>query len=263
MVARSTIVSSPAAGSSARGHVQLLARWPVKSLGGETLTASRLDGRGFAGDRADACFELREDSSDAAQLTARQAPRMLLWTAAYPSVPDDALDPSTPPPCTVTSPLGETWRSGDPALARALSADLGRSVELRRDLAGQQDLPRSILLTTEASRRALEEELGAPVDISRFRPNVHLDLDLAPFAEQGLEGARMRVGDVELELLHPCERCAIPTRHPETAEKWPQLLRHIFSAHGGCFGINARAHEAGRIAVGDRVEVLTNPGAGP
>jgi hypothetical protein len=90
----------------ARGHVQLLARWPVKSLSGESLSATRLDGRGFAGDRADAFFELRENGTTLRRLTARQAPQMLLWTATYPSLPDDALIPSTPAACGVTSPLG-------------------------------------------------------------------------------------------------------------------------------------------------------------
>lgn len=263
MVARSTIVSSLAPGPSTRGRVQQLARWPVKSFGGESLSASRFDKRGFAGDRADACFELREDGTTLRRLTARQAPRMLLWTAAYPSVPDDALDPSTPPPSTVTSPLGRAWASDDPELAEALSADLGRPVEVRRDVAGQQDLPRSVLVTTEASRRALEAELGQRVDIRRFRTNIHLELDLEPYAEQVLEGARLRVGTTELELLRPCERCVIPARHPATTEKWPDLLRHIFREHEGCFGINARAHASGVIAVGDTAEVLTTRGGGP
>lgn len=260
MVARSTTGSGPAI---PRGHVQLLARWPVKSLGGESLAATRLDGRGFAGDRADACFELREDGVTLRRLTARQAPRMLLWSATYPSLPDDGLFPSTPAACRVTSPLGRSFSSDDAALADALSADLGRRVELRRDLAGQQDLPGSVLVTTEASRLALENELGRTVDITRFRTNLHLDLDLEPFAEQALEGAWLRVGGAELEFLHPCERCVIPARDPETTQKWPGLLRHIFGEHGGLFGINARARGPGRIAVGDEAEVLTTPACGP
>jgi uncharacterized protein YcbX len=136
-------------------------------------------------------------------------------------------------------------------------------VELRRDPLGQQDLAGTVLVTTEASRRMLEAELGEPVDVRRFRTNIHLDLDLEPFAENGLEGVRLRVGGTELELLHPCERCVIPARHPETTRKWPELLRHIFREHDGLFGINARARGAGRIAVGDRAEVLTTPAGAP
>lgn len=114
MIARSTTGSEPAI---ARGRVQLLARRPVKSLGGENLAASRLDGRGFAGDRADAFFELREDGTTLRRLTARQAPQTLRWTAAYSTLPDDRLGLGTPPSATVTAPDGRAWTTEDPGLA--------------------------------------------------------------------------------------------------------------------------------------------------
>ncbi len=42
----------------------------------------------------------------------------------------------------------------------------------------------------------------------------------------GLGGRELAFeGGVRLRLLHPCERCAIPTRHPDTQVKWPDLLR--------------------------------------
>ena len=34
-------------------------------------------------------------------------------------------------------------------------------------------------MTTEASLEALGEELDGPVDLRRFRPNVHLEIDAA------------------------------------------------------------------------------------
>jgi uncharacterized protein YcbX len=68
---------------------------------------------------------------------------------------------------------------------------------------------------------------------------------------------------VELALLHPCERCVIPTRDPVSTQKWPELLRHLFRTHAGLFGINARATGPGRVAVGDPVELLTTPAGAP
>jgi uncharacterized protein YcbX len=65
----------------------------------------------------------------------------------------------------------------------------------RRDPAGQQDLERSVLVTTEASRRALEAALGRPVDLRRFRTNLHLELDAPAFAEERWQGGRLQVGD--------------------------------------------------------------------
>jgi uncharacterized protein len=95
----------------------------------------------------------------------------------------------------VRAPDGTAWDWNDPGLAAALGADLGVPVRPRRDPAGQQDLARSVLVTTEASRRALEAALGRPVDLRRFRTNLHLDLDAPAFAEERWQGGRLQVGD--------------------------------------------------------------------
>jgi uncharacterized protein YcbX len=76
------------------------------------------------------------------------------------------------------------------------------------------------------------------------------------YAEERWEGRRLRVGDTVLELLHPCVRCVIPTRDPDTTEKHADLLRWLTRERAGLFGINARAADAGRIALGDPVELL-------
>ena len=237
-----------------QGRLTGLARWPVKSLRGEPVAAARLDGRGLGGDRTHALIDQRPLRAGNL-LTVRQAPRMLAWTASYPDAPDDDLDPASPPLAVVRSPDGGSWRWDDPGLVAALRADLGVDLALRRDLAGQQDLERSVLVTFEASRRSAEASLGRPLEIRRFRTNLHLELDAPAFAEEGLEGRRLRVGEVELELLHPCERCAIPTWDPDRHQRWPELLTWLHQEHQGLFGINARALAPGRVAVGDPVTV--------
>lgn len=226
-------------------------RWPVKSMAGEAVGSLRADARGVGGDRTHAVAHLHK--GEWKPLTAREAPRLLTWRASYPFAPDAALQPDDPPHAQVTAPDGRTWRWGDPRLRSALADDLGRDVELRRDLRGIQDLERSMLVTTEATRAALEAELDVPLDLRRFRTNVHLELDAEPWAEHGWEGGTLWLeGGVVLRLLHACVRCAIPTRHPVTTAKWPELLRHLDARHGTLFGINARVVHAGRIEVGER-----------
>lgn len=238
---------------AATGTVLELRRFPVKSLAGEPVAALRLDSRGAGGDRAQALTGIFGGTRR--RLTVRQVPRMLAWAAAYPDAPGDALDPDDPPLPIVTAPDGRTFRWDDAALPGALRDDLGRPVTLVRDLALMPDLPDSLLVTVEASRAALERELHRPIDLRRFRPNLHLRLDAPAFAEEGWTGRRVRVGDAELELLHPCERCAIPTRDPDTTEKWPELLRWLAAEHDTLFGINARALRPATIRVGDPVLV--------
>ncbi|MCW2968756.1 MAG: hypothetical protein JWM71_2528 [Solirubrobacteraceae bacterium] len=229
------------------GRVASLHRWPVKSLGGEAVQWLDIDGRGAAGDRAHALFDVFKD--EPRRLTVRQTPAMLLWSASYGDAEVPLEDPPRP---TVTAPDGRAFAWEDESLAAAFAEDLGRPVTLRRDLALMQDLPDSLLVTFAASHAAVEAELG-PVDPLRWRTNIHVEADAEPFAELGWEGMELRVGDARLALLHPCERCVIPTRDPQTAERRPELLRWLHTEHATMFGINARALGPARIAVGDPV----------
>ena len=238
---------------TAAGTVLELRRFPVKSLAGERVDALRIDARGAGGDRAQALTGIFGGARR--RLTVRQVPRMLAWSAAYPDAPDAELDPDDPPLPLLTAPDGRTFRWDDPALPGALRDDLGRPVTLERDIALMPDVPDTLLVTVEASRAALERELGRPIDRRRFRPNLHVRLDTPPFAEQDWTGRRLRVGDAELEMLDPCERCAIPTRDPDTTEKWPALLRHLAAEHATLFGIYARALGPATVRVGDAVVV--------
>src|SRR4051794_19343252 len=131
----------------AAGTVLSLHRWPVKSLAGEEVDALRIDGRGAGGDRAQALFGNR--GGERRRLTVREVPRMLRWAAAYPQAPGAALDPDAPPLPVVTGPDGREYAWDDPDLAGALGDDLGRPVELVRDLALMPDLPDSLLVTVE------------------------------------------------------------------------------------------------------------------
>ena len=220
--------------------VTSLTTWPVKSLGGGAAqVAVHADGSGLVGDRR---YAVRDDRG---VLSARSAPGLLRWTAAH--GPEEPL---------VTGPDGRTWSWSEPGLTEALSGDLERQVRLVHDPAGCQDLERSVLVTTTASHRAVEQAFGAPLEVARWRTNVHLDGDLPALAEHGWEGGVLRVGEVVLRLLHPCRRCTIPTYAPGGLARTPELLRH-FSAgeHAGPFGINARVEVPGVLERGAQVQL--------
>lgn len=241
------------------GTVAGLWRWPVKSMAGERVSAVRVDSRGVGGDRTHAV--MHHHKGERKPLTAREAPRLLAWQGRYPFNVGGGIDPARPPFAIVTAPDGRSFRWGDPRLRHALAGDLGRDVELARDVAGMQDLARTLLITTEASLQALGDDLNGPVDLRRFRPNLHLDLDAPGWDEETWEGRELAfAGGVRLRLLHPCERCAIPTRHPDTQVKWPGLLRYLNQAHAQCFGINARVVTSGRIEAGEAVELIPASG---
>ena len=241
----------------ATGTVSRLWRWPVKSMAGEELRALRLGPRGVGGDRSHAV--LHHHKGEWRPLTAREAPRLLAWQAAYPFNLDAGLDPANPPHAIVTEPGGvRSWRWGDPRLRSALERELGREVRLERDVTGIPDVPGTVHVTVAATLEALAGELGTEIDARRFRTNLHLELDAEPWAELGWAGAELELeGGVRLRIEEACERCAIPTRDPDTQEKWPDLLRHLAAEHGQDFGVLARVIAAGRVHVGESVRVLT------
>lgn len=123
-----------------------------------------------------------------------------------------------------------------------------------------------LLLTTTGSLAALNEEIarkgGAPVPMARFRPNVVIDCD-DPWAEDFWK--ILRIGDVEIELVKPCDRCVVTTRDQETGanagkEPLASLARMRRSADprigGVLFGWNAVPLSLGDIEIGDAVVVV-------
>ena len=234
----------------ATGRVAELHRWPVKSMAGQPVDALNIDERGAAGDRAHALFD--EFKGAPRRLTVRQVPRMLLWHAGY-----DGADvtPQDVPFPELTAPDGRTFGWRDPELPQALEDDLGRPVALRRDLGLMQDLDHSLLVTTQATLDAVSVALDTEIDLRRFRTNVHVVLDAEPYAEEEWEGRELTIGDAAFRLLHPCERCVIPTRDPDSAQKWPELLRWLTRERRMLFGMNARPLRPARIAIGDPVSL--------
>jgi uncharacterized protein YcbX len=233
------------------GHVASLQRWPVKSMAGERLDALSLDRWGATGDRTHAVFAVLNGAPR--RINAEAVPRLLAWAAAYPPA---TVEREAPPLPLVTAPDGTARSWEDPELPAALAADLGREVTLRREPRGQQDRPATVHVTVEASLRALGETLGKPVDLARFRSNIHLELDAEPYAEERWLGRRLRIGDAEIEIIEGCERCAIPTRDPQTQEKWPQLLRFLAAERATTFGLIARPLAPAVVRRGDAAKLL-------
>jgi uncharacterized protein YcbX len=229
------------------GSVNRLDRWPVKSLRGERVTAARFDERGMAGDRAYALVDLRPNRTGKV-LTVRQNQELLRWRSSYPA------ETSVP---VLHGPDDAEWSWQDPGLRTALSESLGLPLDLRA-ADGQQDRGPSVLVTIESSRVALERELGLPVELERFRPNLHLTLDAPEFAEEQWEiGTTITVGEVILEAVGykggPCIRCAVPSWAPDGHERWPKLQTWLIEQHENKFGLIMRVARPGTVSVGDDV----------
>ncbi|MCC5577158.1 MOSC N-terminal beta barrel domain-containing protein [Microtetraspora sp. AC03309] len=243
-----------------RGTVDGLYRWPVKSLRGERVAAALLDHRGLAGDRAYALIDERPAHAGR-RLTVRQSPGMLAWEAAYPATCDGSPEPPGSP--VLYSPGGVPWAWDDPELPAELTGSYGVPLSLRA-ADGQQDRGPTVLVTFEASLRGLEEEMGAEVELDRFRPNVHLVTDAPAFAEESFtEGTVISVGEAVLEVTGdhtgPCIRCAVPSWDPQGRQRWPELQKHLITAHENKFGVIMRVTGPGTVRVGAAAEVRPQP----
>ena len=269
-----------------------LHRHPLKSGRIEDLATATVDPWGLAGDRRWMVVD-----AEGTFLTAREERRLLAINAQLTeagirlSVPGrPAIDVSDPDPAHQV-PV-RIWSSqitaAEATTAGAWLTDvLGREVRLvhlddptRRAVNPARSEPDDrvsladgypLLVTTQASldvlNRAIEEDGGDPVPMSRFRPNLVIDGD-EPWAED--DWRRIRVGDATFRAVKGCARCVITTIDPDTGvrEREPiaSLARIRRWDNKTWFGINLIPDTPGAtLRVGDELEVLeaVPPGSGP
>ena len=113
------------------------------------------------------------------------------------------------------------------------------------------------LIITQESLDELNRRLEQPIGVERFRPNLLISGASAPHAED--EWRRIRVGEVEFDLVKPCARCAVPTVDPLTAEtgKEPTRTLATYRKRDGkvWFGMNAIHRSTGKLSVGSHVSI--------
>ena len=114
-----------------------------------------------------------------------------------------------------------------------------------------------VLLMSEASVGDLNGRMKQRLPMNRFRPNLVVR-DCEPYAEDSWR--KIRVGELELDVVKPCDRCEITTVDQLTgvAGKEPLTTLASYRTHENkvLFGQNCVHLGFGSIRVGDPVEVL-------
>ncbi len=116
-----------------------------------------------------------------------------------------------------------------------------------------------LLLMTSATLRHLQKLAPTSrVDVRRFRPNLVVSTpdDVEGFAELDWIGKRLRIGEVEISLPSACPRCVMISHAFDDLPKDPGLIRTVVREANQNVGSYAVVERAGRIAVGDAVELL-------
>lgn len=113
------------------------------------------------------------------------------------------------------------------------------------------------LLISESSLTDLNQRLENTVSMARFRPNLVVS-GCDAYAED--DWRRIRIGQLEFEVVKPCSRCIMITLDERTLTYGKEPLKTLASYRrnefGACFGQNLVHQSTGVLTVGDRVEVL-------
>lgn len=114
------------------------------------------------------------------------------------------------------------------------------------------------LLSTASLATMSRINPGAAWDVRRFRPNLLIETagGSAGLVENQWCGRTLRVGDLQLKCELPVPRCGMTTHAQEDLAKDPSVLRTIVRHAGQNLGIYANTSSAGRVTVGDVVELL-------
>ncbi len=229
------------------GRVVGLWRYPVKSVGGETMAEADVSWHGLAGDRRWAFIRNGVTQSAFPWLTIRERPDMGNYVPSFvePTRPDNS-------PTRVRSPSGIDFDIADPALGAELCPN---GVRLIRQNRGIFDTFPLSLITTQTIAR-LGETVGAQLDVRRFRPNILVEAaDDAPFSEDDWVGCVLRIGELRMRVDKRDGRCVVITIDPATTERNPSILRAVVGDRQGCLGVYGSTVDPGRVALNDPVLV--------
>ena len=228
------------------GTVLSLARYPVKSMGGESLERVAMTSRGLAADRAWAVYTA--DGGIGSGKTTRRFRRVdgLLGLEAH-------LDRGRP---VIRFPDGTPVPVGDPDTDRRLSDLLEQPLAVRAETTVVHHDESPVHVVTTASVRRLAQLLGEPVDVRRLRANLVLDVEGTAFVEDGWKGREISIGDeVVLALGEGMPRCAMVSATQPGLAHDARMLKVIAQAHDLELGLQATVLRTGEIAVRDPVRL--------
>jgi uncharacterized protein len=236
------------------GTVLALYRYPVKSMRGERIDATRVGWSGLAGDRRYA-FVRGGNTSRFPWLTGREVPNLLRY-APYLAGSDDPAGT----PVRVLTPDGADFAIEDASLLDELAAQYGGAVYLLQSGRGIPDSA-AVSVIGAATIRDLGERVGATLDPIRFRQNILLEtVGDRPYEEEAWLGGVLRFGDrddsARIRLDRKDPRCMMVNLDPVRAVQNPAVLKEIVRNRDQCAGLYASTETNGTIAVGDSVRLL-------
>lgn len=163
-------------------------------------------------------------------------------TLSHPELADLTFHPDTEGEALIA------WSAGLMPKERAASARVVRAA--RRGFT-DSDFP-SITLASRVSHRAVEQRIGHPLSIHRWRANIWID-GLAPWEEFDWIGREIRLGSAVVVPRERTDRCLATHNNPDTGRRDADVLGALESWGHADFTVRAEVVQAGALAVGDAV----------
>jgi uncharacterized protein YcbX len=230
------------------GTIGALYRFPVKSMGGESLQQVALTWHGFDADRGYA-FVQSGKLVRFPWLTARDVPDLVRYSARL-------VDPANTRKSAVQvrTPRGDDVPVDGVTLRATLEEAHGSPLHLMRMGRGSHDVaPVSVIGL--GTIREIGRRIGLPLDVRRFRANIYLEpTGGEPFIEEEWAGRLLVFGEgdgaARLRLIRRDHRCMIVNLDPELGMQAPSILREIAQSRENCAGLYASVEAQGPLAVG-------------
>ncbi len=231
-------------------------RYPVKSMGGETLLDAVVTDLGVEGDRGWGVF----DPTSGLTLTARRAPQLLMASAR---LHDGEVVIELPDGREIGEGQDDVLSDwlGRPVELRAAGAEGGR-YENPMNVADESDWvewdgPPGAFHDSSRSRFTIvsTESLGE-WDVRRFRTNIVVDVG----GEDELVGRRIRIGHapdgVVADVTKRVDRCIMVTRPQPGLDRDLSVLTRIRDERDLCLSVGCLVAAPGEIGLGAEVEVV-------
>jgi uncharacterized protein len=264
------------------GVIAAIHRYPVKSMMGEELNATRVGAKGVVGDRV---FSIADPATGkiASAKNPSKWPGLFSYRAAFTA----PLNNATLPPAQIPFPDGSSVSTEDQQIESKLSTSLGKPVRFLagatatgtleeywpdieglawRDVVTDEAMPPGTFfdcaavhfLTTATLDSLRSSYLDGRFESRRFRPNFVIETlpELNGFPENQWDEKVIAIGDeVKLKITGPCGRCVMTTLAQGDLPKDTGILKAAAKTNQARVGAYATVLHGGGVRRGDIVRI--------
>ena len=219
------------------GKLELLRRYPVKSMAGENLEGVYVSKNGIVGDR---CCGLRikgveSEHTTKRYLTGRKAVELLLCKPIFVNELE----------IKVSFGLEKIVDIEDPNFLKHF--------EQKYDISLKVDYINGLFDQKPISLIGMPSIQKLNTDPLRFRENFYIAWDKEPLYEDSLLGHILRIGNVKIRVDKQNKRCVMININPNSGENDHDVLKQVGKCNNGKLGVYCSVIQPGIVNKGDDV----------